>query len=96
MDKYGVDKIWSANIEIQKKEKNERKYLEFWKFHKDLSDFWLPKWAPNKIKKVGEVLHINGIQGRLYKDVLNSIKSKDSMIFVAEEEKEVVNEVSRN
>lgn len=65
-------------------------YLEIWKAHSSLGEFWLPNFASDKMKTFGELIKKENIQKKLLKDAKQTIKDNNSFLFVAEENNKIL------
>jgi len=86
-------------MKIRKANKEDAKrlaelFLDFYVSHSYMGKFWLPDWAPEKIKNLGELMNTDAARRKTFEDVLGQLKETGMLIFVAEIDNKIVGYIS--
>jgi len=84
--------IRKANIKDA--EKLAELYVEFYSAHKKMSKFWLPNWSKDSSKRWEDVLKNKEAKKYLLKESIESIKDPANLLFIAEENGEILGHVA--
>jgi ribosomal protein S18 acetylase RimI-like enzyme len=79
---------------IQDAEKLAELYYEFYSAHEDMGKFWLPHWASKEAKNFKDALKNKNSRKYLLKESIESIKTKGNLLFIAEEDGEILGHVA--